>query len=77
MAKTWFLHGIFVYAVTPEFVQTDTTADLLEGPQGDAIRGKARLGTYSAPREVARTVVFLASKAPEFLTNINDASYLR
>ena len=54
---------------------------LLRGPAGDAIRSQSPFGRIAAPEEVARTVVFLASEAPDFMTgaivDVNGASYLR
>ncbi len=53
----------------------------LEGPGGDAIRNQSPLGRVARPEEVARAVLFLASKGSEFLTggivDVNGASYLR
>jgi NAD(P)-dependent dehydrogenase (short-subunit alcohol dehydrogenase family) len=56
-------------------------APLLSGPAGDSIRAQSPLGRVATPEEVARTVVFLASEAPDFMTgaivDVNGASYLR
>jgi NAD(P)-dependent dehydrogenase (short-subunit alcohol dehydrogenase family) len=81
MAKALAPHNIFVYAVAPGFVETEMAAPYLEGPDGDSIRGQSPMGRVARPEEVARTVLFLASEAPEFMTgsivDINGASYLR
>jgi 3-oxoacyl-[acyl-carrier protein] reductase len=57
------------------------TVPLLSGPAGDSIRAQSPLGRLAYPEEVARTVLFLASEAPEFMTgaivDLNGASYLR
>ena len=81
MAKALAPHNIFVYVVAPGFVETDMTAHLLEGPEGEAIRHQSPLGRVAKPEEVARTVAFLASEGTEYLTggivDVNGASYLR
>jgi 3-oxoacyl-[acyl-carrier protein] reductase len=73
--------GVFVFTVAPGFVQTDLAAARLAGPDGDAIRAQSPLNRVAQPDEVARTIVFLGSEAPEFLTgcivDVNGASYLR
>jgi NAD(P)-dependent dehydrogenase (short-subunit alcohol dehydrogenase family) len=73
--------GVFVYTVAPGFVETDLAAARLAGAEGDAIRGQSPLNRVAQPEEVARTVVFLALEAPDFLTgcivDVNGASYLR
>ena len=74
-------HGIHVTVVAPGFVKTDMAADVLEGPEGDAIRNQSPLGRVARPEEVAYTVLFLASEEARFLTgaivDVNGASYLR
>ncbi len=81
MAQALAPHGVFVYVVAPGFVETDMAAPLLRGPEGNGIRAQSPLGRVATPKEVARTVAFLASEAPEFMTgaivDVNGASYLR
>ena len=81
MAKALAPLNIFVYVVAPGFVETDMTAYLLEGPEGEAIRHQSPLGRVAKPEEIARTVAFLASEGSEYLTggivDVNGASYLR
>ena len=80
MAQALAPHGVFFYVVAPGFVETDMANPLLRGPRGDAIRSQSPLGRVAAPEEVARTVAFLASEAPDFMTgaivDVNGASYL-
>ena len=56
-------------------------ADILAGPEGDAIRSQSPLNRVAEPEEVARAALFLASEGCEFLTgsiiDVNGASYLR
>jgi len=81
LAQALAPHGVFFYVVAPGFVETDMANRLLRGPEGDAIRSQSPLGRVATPEEVARTVAFLASEAPEFMTgaivDVNGASYLR
>ena len=73
--------GIYVFTVAPGFVETDLAAARLAGPDGDDIRGQSPLNRVAQPEEVARTVLFLGTEAPVFLTgcivDCNGASYLR
>jgi 3-oxoacyl-[acyl-carrier protein] reductase len=81
LAQALAPHGVFCYVVAPGFVETDMASVVLSGPEGDGIRSQSPLGRVATPEEVARTVVFLASGAPDFMTgaivDINGASYLR
>jgi NAD(P)-dependent dehydrogenase (short-subunit alcohol dehydrogenase family) len=81
LAQALAPQGVFVFTVAPGFVQTDLAAVRLAGPDGDAIRAQSPLNRVAQPEEVARTVLFLATEAPEFLTgciiDVNGASYLR
>jgi NAD(P)-dependent dehydrogenase (short-subunit alcohol dehydrogenase family) len=81
LAQALAPHGVFVFTVAPGFVQTDLAAARLAGPEGDGIRAQSPLNRVARPEEVARTLLFLGSEAPEFLTgcivDVNGASYLR
>ena len=81
MAQALAPHGVYFYVVAPGFVETDMANSLLRGPTGDTIRAQSPLGRVATAEEVARTVVFLASEAPAFMTgaivDVNGASYLR
>lgn len=81
LAQALAPHGVFVFTVAPGFVHTDLAAARLAGPDGDGIRAQSPLNRVARPEEVARTLVFLGSEAPEFLTgciiDVNGASYLR
>jgi NAD(P)-dependent dehydrogenase (short-subunit alcohol dehydrogenase family) len=81
LAQALAPHGVFYYVVAPGFVETDMAHSLLSGPQGEGIRSQSPLGRVADPEEVARTVAFLASEAPDFMTgaivDVNGASYLR
>ncbi len=74
-------YNIFVGAVAPGFVNTDLTADRLNGPEGSDIKAQSPFNRVAEPREVAHAVLFLASEGAEFSTgtiiDVNGASYLR
>ena len=81
LAVALAVHGIYVAAVAPGFVETDMAAASLEGESGEAIRAQSPLGRVARPEEVASAVLFLASPGAEFSTgaiiDVNGASYLR
>ena len=74
-------YNIFVGAVAPGFVNTELTADRLNGPEGAEIKAQSPFNRVAQPEEVAHAVLFLASDGAEFSTgtiiDVNGASYLR
>jgi 3-oxoacyl-[acyl-carrier protein] reductase len=74
-------YKIFVGAVAPGFVNTELTADRLNGPEGPEIKAQSPFNRVAEPEEVAHAVLFLASEGAEFSTgtiiDVNGASYLR
>ncbi len=74
-------HKILVGAVAPGFVNTELTADRLNGPAGEEIKAQSPFNRVAQPEEVAHAVLFLASEGAEFSTgtiiDVNGASYLR
>ena len=81
LAKALAPHKICVFAIAPGWVDTDMAKPLLEGPDGDAIRAQSPMNRVATPKEVARTILFLASEGTDALTgciiDVNCASYLR
>jgi NAD(P)-dependent dehydrogenase (short-subunit alcohol dehydrogenase family) len=73
--------GIAVMAVAPGFVETDMTTRVLATPKGDAIRAQSPFDRVARPEEIAETIAWLATAAPEWLSgaivDANGASYLR
>ena len=74
-------HGVSVGAVAPGFVETEMAAPVLESTEGDTIRAQSPFGRVATPDEVARAVVFMASRGFAFgsggIIDVNGASYLR
>jgi NAD(P)-dependent dehydrogenase (short-subunit alcohol dehydrogenase family) len=74
-------HGITVTTVAPGFVETEMAADILDGPDGEAIRAESPLGRVATADEIADVVAFLASDRAVIATgavvDANGASYLR
>lgn len=81
MAQRLAPHNIYVYTIAPGFVETDMIADLLGGPDAEALRNQSPLGRTARPDEIAGIVLFLASDGSEYMTgciiDANGASYLR
>ena len=73
--------GIAVMAVAPGFVETEMAARVLAAPEGDAIRAQSPFDRVARPEEIAETIAWLATAAPEWLSgaivDANGASYLR
>lgn len=81
LAQTLAPYNIFVGVVAPGFVRTDMAAELLDGPQGEAIRKQSPLSRVATPEEIAEAVVRLAADGMLYATgcilDVNGASYLR
>lgn len=74
-------HGIGVASVAPGFILTERQADLITGPEGQAIRAQSPFSRVGTPEEVAQAVIYLASGAAIWASgtvlDLNGASYLR
>jgi NAD(P)-dependent dehydrogenase (short-subunit alcohol dehydrogenase family) len=81
LAQALAPYHVFVATVAPGFVETDMAKDILDGPEGIAIKNQSPLGRVALPEEVAHGILFLASEEAAFMTgailDINGASYLR
>jgi NAD(P)-dependent dehydrogenase (short-subunit alcohol dehydrogenase family) len=81
MAVALAPEGIAVVSLAPGFIATDMAAELLDRPEGDAIRAQSPFQRVATPEEVARAVVALADPAAEWVSgavvDFNGASYLR
>lgn len=68
LANEWAKHSINVNAIAPGYMATDNTAAL----QADPVRNKAILdripaGRWGTPDDLAGAVIFLASKASDYM----------
>ena len=74
-------HGIVAAAVAPGFTDTEMATRVLDGPAGPAVRGESPFGRVASPDEIAATVTWLATEAPQWVSgtiiDLNGASYLR
>ena len=74
MANEWARHGINTNAIAPGYIATDNTAAL----RADAERNKAILdripaGRWGEPSDLAGAVVFLSSKAADYMNGFTVA----
>ena len=81
MALALAPEGIAVATLAPGFIATDMAAELLQRPEGVAIRAQSPFDRVASPEEVARAIVALADPAAEWVSgavvDFNGASYLR
>jgi NAD(P)-dependent dehydrogenase (short-subunit alcohol dehydrogenase family) len=81
MAVALAPRNIRVATVAPGFVDTDMARTVLDGPEGEAVRGQSPFGRVAHPEEVASAVLWLASPGAVFasgtIIDVNGASYLR
>jgi len=81
MAQALGPKGVFIFTVAPGFVETEMAREVLDSPEGDAVRNQSTMGRVARPEEVANAICYLALEAPEFMTgciiDVNGASYLR
>jgi 3-oxoacyl-[acyl-carrier protein] reductase len=81
LAQALAPHNVYVTTVAPGFIETDMTAELLQGESGRRIREQSPLNRAGLPDEIAYVVAFLASAGAEYSTgtivDVNGASYLR
>ena len=66
-AKELASRGITVNAVAPGFIQTDMT-DVLSDKVKEATMKLIPMGTFGTPKDIAKTVAFLASDGAGYLT---------
>jgi len=69
LAVEWAPHGIHVNAIAPGYFRTELTAPLQGDPAFDAwVRTETPMGRWGEPEDLAGLVVFLASRASDFIT---------
>ncbi|KML62508.1 2-deoxy-D-gluconate 3-dehydrogenase [Burkholderia cepacia] len=68
LANEWAAHGINVNAIAPGYMETDNTAQLREdNRRSDEILGRIPAGRWGVPDDLAGAVVFLASRASDYV----------
>lgn len=69
LAVEWARHGILVNAVCPGIFITEMTDETMRNEQAaKGIIQKVPLGRTASPEELVGTIVFLSSKASEYMT---------
>jgi len=68
MANEWAKHGINVNAIAPGYFATNNTAAIrADKNRSEAILERIPAGRWGTPADLQGTVVFLASKASEYM----------
>jgi gluconate 5-dehydrogenase len=67
LAVKWAPHGINVNAVAPGWFPTDLSASTLDAA-GERLRSRIPLGRYGGPDDLKGALVFLASRASDYVT---------
>ncbi len=69
MALEWATSGVQVNAIAPTYFETDLTRPLFEDPtRHDFIEERTPMGRWGQPHELAGSVIFLASRASDYVT---------
>lgn len=69
LALEWALHGVQVNALAPTYFETELTRPLFEDPERNSfISGRTPMGRWGQPHELAGAVIFLASRASDYVT---------
>jgi 2-deoxy-D-gluconate 3-dehydrogenase len=74
MANEWAKHGINANAIAPGYMATDNTAQLRADPERSAaILERIPAGRWGEPSDLGGAVVFLASKAADYINGYTVA----
>lgn len=69
LSNEWAGHGVQVNAIAPGYISTDATGALRSDPERSvAILGRIPAGRWGEPEDFAGPVVFLASRASDYMT---------
>jgi NAD(P)-dependent dehydrogenase (short-subunit alcohol dehydrogenase family) len=71
LAGQWGVRGIRVNAIMPGVFLTEATANYSPNYQRKIIDARIPIGRLGDPREIASTVVFLASDAASYITGVS------
>lgn len=64
-------YGVLVNAVSPGFINTELTKMTLPHEEQERLAAQVPLGRFADPEEIARVVLFLASRENSYLTGQN------
>ncbi|HOH28084.1 MAG TPA: SDR family NAD(P)-dependent oxidoreductase [Candidatus Hydrogenedentes bacterium] len=64
-------YGVLVNAVSPGFINTELTKTTLLREEQEQLAAQVPLGRFAEPEEIARVVLFLASRENSYLTGQN------
>ena len=68
LASEWAQHGVNVNAIAPGYFHTDATAALQNDPDRySALLARIPAGRWGEPEDLAGTVLFLASRASDYI----------
>jgi 2-deoxy-D-gluconate 3-dehydrogenase len=74
MANEWAAHGININAIAPGYMATNNTAQLrADAGRSSAILDRIPAGRWGVPEDLAGPVVFLASKASDYVNGYTVA----
>jgi NAD(P)-dependent dehydrogenase (short-subunit alcohol dehydrogenase family) len=69
LALEWASHNVQVNAIGPTYFETELTRPLFNDPERHAfITGRTPMGRWGQPHELAGAVIFLASRASDYIT---------
>jgi NAD(P)-dependent dehydrogenase (short-subunit alcohol dehydrogenase family) len=69
LALEWAPSGVQVNAIGPTYFETELTRPLFEDKERNAfITGRTPMGRWGQPHELAGAVIFLASRASDYIT---------
>ena len=69
LACEWAKHNVLVNAVAPSIVETERNRSRLANPQGtETLKARIPLGRWAQPEDIIGPVLFLVSKASDFVT---------
>jgi gluconate 5-dehydrogenase len=69
LACEWAKHNVLVNAIAPTIVETPLTSDALANPDfARMMKARIPLGRWALPEDIVGPVIFLSSKASDFVT---------
>lgn len=68
LALDYAKHNILVNAVSPGFIDTELTRQILSAEERNTLAQQTPVGRLGTPQEIAKVVAFLASDANSFIT---------